>query len=126
MKPLTHSEQDGHILIQIPENLSQNDWIDLRDYAHRQFVDKGHVKLVFDCEQVLDLPSIAFGSFTGLSRDLRRINGSLHLIHVSENSRRVLTRIHLDSLIPVAGSLTEVIRTKGTATTPADRNKGPI
>ena len=110
MKPFTATEQDGHVLIQLPDHLNQNDWSELRDHIHRQFIDKGQINLVFDCEHVIDLPSIAFGLFTSLSRDLRRISGSLHLIHLSENSRRVLTRIRLDSLIPVRGSLTEVIR----------------
>ncbi len=112
MKPLATTVQDGHIVIQVPANLDQNDWMDLRNHVHRQFIDQGNIHLVFDCELVADLPSIAFGSFTCLSRDIRRIQGSLHLIHVSEPSRRVLNRIHLDTLIPVRGSLTEVIRAK--------------
>ncbi len=112
MKPLTAQEQDGHLVIEVPANLNQNDWMDLRDHVHRHYIDKGNVHLIFDCERIADLPSIAFGSFTCLSRDIRRIKGSLHLIHVSESSRRVLSRIHLDSLIPVRGSLTEVIRAK--------------
>lgn len=57
-----------------------------------------------------ELPRIAFGSFTCLARDVRGSKGTLHLIHISESSRRILNRIRLDALIPIRGSLTEVIR----------------
>ncbi len=110
MKPLVSRQEDGFTVITIPESLDQNDWMDLRNFILRTYIDQGQTQLVFDCECVPELPSIAFGSFTCLARDVRRSKGTLHLIHISELSRRILSRIRLDALIPIRGSLSEVIR----------------
>lgn len=110
MKPLVTTEKDGHVVVQLPPGLSQEDWLGFRDHMHRQFMDRGIIDLVIDCESSPELPSIAFGSFTSLSRDLRRSGGSLHLVHVSERIRQVLTRTRMDEYLPIRGTLTEVIR----------------
>ncbi len=103
--------------------LDQNDWLGLRDLIHRQFVDQGLTQLVIDCESSPELPSIAFGTFTSLSRDLHRAGGSLHLVHVSEKVRQVLVRTRMDTLIPVRGTLTEVIRRPATPESGQDVQK---
>jgi anti-anti-sigma factor len=110
MNELPFSEHDGHVVIQLPNHLDQNDWMSLRDLINRQFVDRGMNRIIVDCEQCANLPSIAFGTFTSLSRDLHRMRGSLHLVHVSERIRVVLTRTRMDGLLAVHGTLTEVIR----------------
>jgi anti-anti-sigma regulatory factor len=115
MKEFTYTEEGRHAVIQLPSCQQQDEWFSLRDRIHHQFIGRGQVHLVLDCEQAIDLPSIAIGSFTSLARDLRRVQGSLHLIHVSEKTRRILARIKLDELIPVRGTLTEVIRKSGEA-----------
>ena len=115
MREFAFSEEGGHAVIHLPPSQHQNDWFSLRDRIHQQFIDQGRVHLVIDCELAVFLPSIAIGSFTSLARDLRRIHGSLHLIHVSEKMRRILTRIKLDDLIPVRGTLTEIISKNGEA-----------
>lgn len=119
MKDLPYTEKDGHIVIEMPATLDQNDWLGMRDLVHRQFVDQGMTRLIIDCESNLELPSIAFGTFTSLSRDLHRSGGSLTLVHVSEKIRQVLIKTRLDNLIPMHGNLTEVIR-KSTPTKPSD------
>lgn len=110
MRELPYTEDGGHAVIHLPDDLDQNDWLSLRDLIHRQFVDRGMNRLVVDCERCADLPSIAFGTFTSLSRDLRRMQGSLHLVHVSERIRVVLARTRMDGILAVRGTLTEVIR----------------
>ncbi len=119
MKILPHIEKDGHTIVQLPATLDQNDWLSMRDHIHRQFVDQGKTRLVIDCESCPELPSIAFGTFTSLSRDLHRAGGGLHLVHVSEKIRQVLIKTRLDTLIPMHGTLTEVIR-RTAPTSPAE------
>lgn len=108
MLDLPFAEKDGFCVIAIPPTLDQNDWLGFRDHIHRQFLDRGILNLVLDCERCAELPSIAFGSFTSLSRDLRRMNGSLDLVHVSEKIRTVMVRTRIGQVIPVNGTLTEV------------------
>jgi anti-anti-sigma factor len=110
MIELTSDEKDGQAIIHLPDQLSQNDWLDFRDQVNRQFIDRGIHHVIIDCERNADMPSIAFGSLTCLSRDFRRINGSLYLVHVSERNRRVLTRTRMDQILPIYGTLTEAFR----------------
>ncbi len=109
MKSLPFTEVGSHAVILLPNMIDQNDWLGLRDLVRRQFIDRGQIQLVIDCEACPDLPSLAYGAFASLSRDLRMAGGSLHLIHVSEKVRNVLTRTRMDVLIPVRGTLSEVV-----------------
>lgn len=110
MRECAFSEREGHTVVFLPASLDQNDWLGFRDAIHRQFMDRGMTTLVLDCEAFPDLPSIAFGAFTSLARDLRRAGGTLHLVHVSERIRQVLVRTRMDEYLPIRGTLTEVIR----------------
>lgn len=110
MNDLPSTDRGEQTVVSLPGALDQRDWTALREQMHRQFIARGRTRLVLDCEACPDLPSIAFGSFTCLARDLRRVGGSLQLVHVSEKIRQVLTRTRMDEVLPVAGTLTEVIR----------------
>lgn len=109
MTSLPFTDVDGYTLIPLPATLDQNDWLGLRDLVHREFINRGMLKLIIDCETSPNLPSLAFGTFVSLSRDLRMAGGSMHLIHVSEKIRRVMVRTRMDLLIPVRGTLSEVL-----------------
>lgn len=41
MKPLASRQEDGFTIITIPESLDQNDWLDLRNYILRTYIDQG-------------------------------------------------------------------------------------
>lgn len=110
MTMLPFTEHEGMVVVQIPGCMEQVFWQGFRERIHRQFVDRGMLHLVLDCEECADLPSIAFGVFTCLVRDLRRVGGTVHLVHISERIRLVLVRTRLDECIPVRGTLTEVVR----------------
>ncbi len=110
MIDLATRDQNGLTVVLLPPKLNQEDWLVFRSHMVRQFIEQGVVDLVIDCESCPELPSIAFGAFTSLSRDLRRAGGTLHLVHVSERIRQVLTRTRLDEYLPIRGTLTEVIR----------------
>jgi anti-anti-sigma factor len=110
MNDLHFTEKDGYAIVHLPSHYSQNDWLAFRNHVNRQFIDNGRIQLIVDCEDNDDLPSIAFGSLTSLSRDFRRINGSLSLVHVSERIRRVLNRTRMDRILPIHGTMTEVFR----------------
>jgi anti-anti-sigma factor len=107
---LPFSEKDGFAIVHLPDHFGQNDWLAFRSLVNRQFIDNGRIHLIVDCEDNDDLPSIAFGSLTSLSRDFRRINGSLFLVHVSERIRMVLNRTRMDKILPIHGTMTEVFR----------------
>jgi anti-anti-sigma regulatory factor len=85
MNDLPFSEKDGYCIVHLPDHLCQNDWLAFRNLVNRQFIDHGRIHVIVDCEENDDLPSIAYGSLTSLSRDFHRINGSLYLVHVSES-----------------------------------------
>lgn len=110
MNDLPFSEKDGYAIVQLPDHFGQNDWLAFRNHINRQFIDQGRIHVIVDCEENDDLPSIAYGSLTSLSRDFRRINGSLFLVHVSERIRMVLNRTHMDKILPIHGTMTEVFR----------------
>lgn len=110
MKDLPMAEQEGQMVIRLPADLDQNDWLGFRDRIQRTCLDRGLIQVVIDCEGCDELPSIAFGCFTSLARDLRRVQGTLHLVHVSERIRKVMTRTRMDNLVPIRGTLTEIIR----------------
>ncbi len=112
MNDLPFSEQDGYAIVQLPDHFCQNDWLAFRNLVNRQFIDSGRIHVIVDCEENDDLPSIAYGSLTSLSRDFRRIDGSLHLVHVSERIRKVLNRTHMDKILPIHGTMTEVFRSE--------------
>lgn len=118
MTALQFTEKNGYAVIRLPAFFEENDWLGFKDRIFRQFIDLGMVNLVLDCEDCHDLPSISYGAFTCLSRDLRRIKGSLHLVHVSEKIRQVIIRTRLGDYIPIRGTLTEVVHR--TAAVPRD------
>lgn len=100
---------EDRLVVQLPATMSQLAWLGLRDRLDDRCRAAG-ARVVLDCEACPELPSIAYGAFIALARDLRRSGGGLCLIHVSERIRSVLMRTRLEDLVPVHGTLTEVIR----------------
>jgi len=125
MNDLPFSEKDGYAIVHLPDHFGQNDWLAFRNLVNRQFIDNGRIHVIVDCEDNDDLPSIAFGSLTSLSRDFRRINGSLFLVHVSERIRMVLSRTRMDKILPIHGTMTEVFRKTDRPAAPAPRPTPP-
>ena len=118
---------NGQCVIELPGHFDQNDWLGFRDQVNRQFIDSGVQHVIIDCEEAVELPSIAFGSLASLCRDFSRINGSLYLVHVSERNRMVMTRTRMDKLLPIHGTLTEVFRKSSAPRTgPVVARPGPM
>ncbi len=110
MKNLVAERKDGIVCLQLRDDLSQNDYFGMREYMRNEFFEKGEKKLVFDCEPVSELPSIAFGVFCSLSRDALRLGGTFGVMHVSAAIRQIMTRTHVDQQVKVYNTWNEVVQ----------------
>lgn len=115
MSRLESREEAGHAVVALSADFDQNDWQALRGRINRDLIDRGFNRVIVDCGRANDLPSIAFGCLTGLSRDFRRINGLLLLIRVSRKDRAVLRRTGIDQFIPIYSTVDEVLRRQAPA-----------
>jgi anti-anti-sigma regulatory factor len=112
---LDSREEDGFAIVALPADFDQNDWLAFRGRVNRDFIDRGLNRVIVDCSRAQDLPSIAYGSLTSLSRDFLRINGLLLLIQVSRKDRAVLRRTGIDQFLPIYGTMGEALRRQAPA-----------
>lgn len=101
MNELPITESNGRVVVSLPRDLERDDWMALREKIQRQLIDRGLVHVTIDCSSYSMLPSVAYGAFAGLARDLRRVGGAFWLCRVSENIHSVLTRTRLDAVMRV-------------------------
>ncbi|GDY12011.1 hypothetical protein LBMAG53_08890 [Planctomycetota bacterium] len=101
MSELPFTELNGKVIVSLPRDLERDDWMTLREQIQRQLIDRGLVHVIIDCSSYAMLPSVAYGAFAGLARDLNRVRGSFRLRRVSENILSVLTRTRLDAVMRV-------------------------
>ena len=115
MNWLGSREAEGYSIVALPADFDQNDWLAFRGRVNRALIDRGINRVIVDCRENHDLPSIAYGSLTTLSRDFRRIDGMLILVHVSSKDRAVLRRTGIDQFIPIYRSMSGVFRRQAPA-----------
>lgn len=104
MKLPIHREQ-GATVFTLTGEMTQNDYLELPAFIHAFFLEKGERKLIFDCKNIEEFPSIAFGVFCTLSRDLHRLKGMLTLIGVKEAMLQIMKQIHFDQQVRVMPTL---------------------
>lgn len=108
MKKLEIKKDGGISIILLDNNLTQNDYLSMREQIKERCFDKGNINIVIDCDVVAVLPSIAFGVFCSVSRDAKRLGGFCVLIHVSKNINEILSMTHADKLVQILNSLADV------------------
>jgi len=113
MKSLTEERKDGLVRLQLRDDLTQNDYLGMRDHMRHEYFEKGDKKLVIDCEAVAELPSIAFGVFCSLARDSARLGGAFGVIHVSASIRQIMARTHVDQQVKVYNTWNEAVQAMG-------------
>lgn len=109
MKKLDEERKDGVVKLMLRVDLSQNDYLGMREYVRKTYIEQGEQRIVMDCESVQELPSIAFGVFCSLSRDLQRTGGVFGVVHVSSSIRQIMARTHVDQQVKVFGTWNEAI-----------------
>ncbi|MBF0101205.1 MAG: STAS domain-containing protein [Desulfobacterales bacterium] len=110
MNTMIITEQDNCVIATIPPDLTQHDYLEMREYFNDHFFTKGKNKLVINCEAVTDLPSIAFGVFCSLTRDTRRLGGTFSLVHVGNALRKTMARTHIDKQLNIVNTLTDAMK----------------
>ncbi|MBF0120583.1 MAG: STAS domain-containing protein [Desulfobacterales bacterium] len=110
MKDLEIDIQNDIVIVKVSPNLTQYDYMEMRGYFTSNYFAKQKVKIIIDCEKVLDLPSIAFGVFSTLARDARRIGGDTKLVHVAVQLKKIMSRTHIDKQINILNTIAEAIQ----------------
>jgi anti-anti-sigma factor len=109
MKKLKVTQMDHVVVIQLRDDFSQNDYLQMRTFVNNNYLIKGLNKIVIDCEKTNSLPSIAFGVFCSISRDSKRTGGNCFLIHLSAFNLRIIKRTHIDKLVNVFATLNDAL-----------------
>ncbi len=59
MSKLESSAQDGYSIVHLTAACDQLDWLAFRGRVNREFTDRGVNRVIVDCRENADLPSIA-------------------------------------------------------------------
>ncbi len=82
-------------VVTMADDLTQNDYLEARQYFNNRFIEGGTRYLILDCELLKDPPSIAYGVFCSLNRDFIRAGGRMVIIHISAQVKTIMDRIHV-------------------------------
>lgn len=110
MSRFTCSERDGAALFILSDAMGADDFQDLLAALRRRLDGDHPSAVILDFEEVVDLPSSAFQILGQAARLGRRAGVSIHVVHLSEKTRASIQRVQLDRHIPIAGTITEVLR----------------
>lgn len=109
MKKLKTTKKDDIVILQLRDDLTQNDYLQMRTYVNNSYLTRGLTKVIIDCEKTNTLPSIAFGVFCSISRDSKRIGGNCFLIHLSSFNLQIIKRTHMDKQVSTFPTLQDAL-----------------
>lgn len=101
MQKITFQDINNKILISIDNSFNQEDYLTLFDTLEKALLSKGKHTLLFNCENISEFPSIAFGIFCRLSRECKKVQGSFTLVKPSNAIIEMMQKIHITKLVPV-------------------------
>ena len=99
MKSIKIDKDEDVCVVTVPYSVQQGDYIELKKYLEDELYINGDVNILIDCEPVVELPSLAFGVFCSIARDINRAGGQFGLVHVSTEIQDILKKTHLDKQI---------------------------
>ncbi|OVE81423.1 hypothetical protein BVY04_03270 [bacterium M21] len=109
MKELQYEKNDNYTLVRLRSDFTQHDFLEMRSFFNAKFLDEGDAKIILDCDNMIELPSIALGVFCSLARDVRRKRATFSLIHVSAGVKSIMEQTHVAKQVPVFNTLSEAI-----------------
>ena len=109
MKRLKRTQKDGVTVVSFRSDLTQHDFLQMREYFASNLFGEKKPKVVVDCEGMAELPSIAFGLLCSLSRDATRAGGNFAVIHVADPIHEIIKRIHVDQQVNIFSTLSEAV-----------------
>ena len=109
MKKLAYIQKDDICIVSLPSQLNQHDYLGLRDYFKREFIQAGKLRIVLDCSELIDPPSIAYGVMCSVNRDLIRNGGKFAIGNIPKETHDIMERIHITNQVSVFTSDAEAI-----------------
>ena len=107
MQSLPMTRDQGVVVVALPADLGQHDYLEMRAWFGAQLFQRGEKRVVLDCAAAEDPPSIAYGVFCGLSRDVQRAGCGFGLVGVSARVRTVMARTHVDQQLRIWKDIAE-------------------